>query len=425
MSVIYTTTTKDEPEYKALLCGRTEDITTLIDHVAQGQSMAMFGERRIGKTSVLYLLRDIINGSNGSIVDYQTETDYQAKLIDSDLKNKIADLQAKIPHYKSFYIDFQTFQRYDFEEFVRRLYKRGEELDLLASSELLPNYRDIDIFDTLNAASDQGRLVVLIDEIEVLENFPSQERMKVVSNLSRATTYPNLCFIIAGAENWYDTLKDDSSPLSRVLKTHPLPAPSQSSTVLHLIREPLEHYLPSQGSVDEVVATVQDWTGCKPFYVQTVCASVVKIYQEQNQLPPDWKTRVRKEIYKNTAREVLKQFYGHENIDVLAQDILALLANLPNLTAEKITDDLGYDRQIEVIQERLNDLVTFDKIRQQDGKYHIVGTLIEEWGLEHKEIPAVKSPSSRFGKEIWNIITSLSKLFSGKSDNTQSGKSLQ
>jgi hypothetical protein len=425
MSVTYTTTTKDDPEYKAILCGRTEDITTLIDYVVQGQSVAMFGERRIGKTSVLYLLRDIINGSNGSIVDYQTETDYHAKLIDSDLKNKIADLQAKIPHYKSFYIDFQTFQRYDFEEFVRRLYKRGEELDLLASSKPLPNYRDIDIFDTLNAASDQGRLVVLIDEIEVIENFPSEERMKVVSNLSRATTYDHLCFIIAGAESWYDTLKDGNSPLSKVLKTHPLSAPSQRSTVLHLIREPLERFLSPQGSVDEVVETVDDWTGCKPFYVQTVCDLVVKIYREQNQLPPDWKKRVEEEIYKNTAREVLKQFYGKENIDVLAQDILALLANLPNLTAEEITDHLGYDRQAKAIKERLNDLMIFDKIRQQDEKYRIVGTLIEKWGREHKEIPAVKSPPSRFGKEIWNIVISLSKLFSGKSDNAQSSKPSQ
>lgn len=339
MPVTYTTTTKDEPEYKALVCGRTDDITTLIDHVAQGQSVAMFGERGIGKTSVLYLIRDIINGSNGSIIDYQTKKAYQAKLMDSDLKNEISALQAKIPNYKSCYISFSSFENYNFAEFVMKLHREGKNLGLRVPT---LNHRDIDIFARLNNAYRQGRsrLVVLLDDIEVLEHFPSQERTKVVGNLKSATTHPNLCFIMAGAEKWYDTLGNDIHPLSAVLKTHKLSrlfqsSPSQSpppqdSIKLHLIREPLKDYLLSQGSVDKVVATVEKWTGYKPFYVQSVCASVVKIFRGQNQLPPDWDARVREDILKpnDGVRERLKQFYGNENRDELLNGKQGLTAGV-------------------------------------------------------------------------------------------------
>ncbi len=51
----YTTSTIDSPEYKQLVTGRTDDIATLLDHIAQGHSIALFGERRIGKSSLLFL----------------------------------------------------------------------------------------------------------------------------------------------------------------------------------------------------------------------------------------------------------------------------------------------------------------------------------------------------------------------------------
>jgi hypothetical protein len=398
MPVTYTTTTNDEPEYKALLCGRTNDITTLIDHVAKRNSVAMFGERKIGKTSVLYLIRDIINSYNGSIIDYQTKKAYQAKLIDSDLKNKISGLQAKIPTYKSCYISFSSFENYNFAEFVMKLHREGKNLGLRVPT---LNHRDIDIFARLNNAYRQGRsrLVVLLDDIEVLEHFPSQERTKVVRNLKSATTHTNLCFIIAGAEKWYDTLGNDIAPLSTVLQTHNLSRPFQASPsqspppqesiMLHLIREPLKDYLSSQDLADEVAATVEEWTGYKPFFVQTVCDFVVEIYQEQNQLPPDWKTRVKEKVlnHNDTAREVLKQSYGNENIDVLARESLALLARVAPLTTKQITRQLKNNTEETVVQEKLDDLKDLGKIdQQQDQKYYIVGTLFQEWIHQHSSI---------------------------------------
>src|SRR6266702_2577565 len=82
----YTTSTQDSPEYKQLLSGRTDDLAQILGHIALGHSIALFGERRIGKTSLLFLLRDIING--------QIEH-YRSHMIDDSLKNAVETLKAK------------------------------------------------------------------------------------------------------------------------------------------------------------------------------------------------------------------------------------------------------------------------------------------------------------------------------------------
>ena len=96
MKSFYTTSTQDGPEYRSLLCGRTSDLSRLVDQLSNGRSVALFGEKRIGKTSLLYLLRDIINGS---IKDYTT------KLLDLDLKGQINILKAKVPKQRAVYVD--------------------------------------------------------------------------------------------------------------------------------------------------------------------------------------------------------------------------------------------------------------------------------------------------------------------------------
>jgi len=50
--ITYTISTVDSLEYKRLICGRTDDITKLLGHISAGHSVALFGERRIGKTSL-------------------------------------------------------------------------------------------------------------------------------------------------------------------------------------------------------------------------------------------------------------------------------------------------------------------------------------------------------------------------------------
>src|SRR5713226_2420009 len=103
----YTTSTVDSPEYKQLITGRTDDIATFLDHIAQGHSIALFGERRIGKTSLLFLIRDIIMG--------QVEH-YRPNLIDLTLKSALDTLKAKVPpQSKAIHLNLLPVSKYEQE----------------------------------------------------------------------------------------------------------------------------------------------------------------------------------------------------------------------------------------------------------------------------------------------------------------------
>jgi predicted AAA+ superfamily ATPase len=60
MSNPYCTTIQDSPEYKRLITGRTDDIARLLDYITLKRSIALFGERKIGKTSLLFLLSSTV-----------------------------------------------------------------------------------------------------------------------------------------------------------------------------------------------------------------------------------------------------------------------------------------------------------------------------------------------------------------------------
>ena len=48
---------------KRTFTGRTTVISEIFEHILHGRSIGIFGERQIGKTLQLWMLRDIINGN--------------------------------------------------------------------------------------------------------------------------------------------------------------------------------------------------------------------------------------------------------------------------------------------------------------------------------------------------------------------------
>lgn len=83
----YSTSTTDSPACKRLFCGRSNDLTQVLNALAQGQSVALFGEHRIGNTILLFLLRDIVNGDVAHI---------EQDLLDGTLRAGLPALRAKL-----------------------------------------------------------------------------------------------------------------------------------------------------------------------------------------------------------------------------------------------------------------------------------------------------------------------------------------
>lgn len=390
MAIHYTITPHDGSAYKSLICGRTDDITRLMGYIAKGHSVAVFGERRIGKTSILYLLRDIINGQIDS---------YRENLIDLELSNAITDLKARTPNCKAIFLNPHDLGIVNSEQFTDLLHSELQANDLLPQSQKSNKNKLsspvgisplIKVFRSLNEnlSSSDKRAVILIDEMEVLLELTDSKQIS--RNLrSVIQSCSQVCLILTGAEYWYRQIKDKSSPLVPSIQPFYLKAPSQFSIENYLISRPLKEYFAPNCEIGDAVYTVIEWSGCKPCYVQGICGEIINVLTPEKEFPENWQDSVRTNSWK-TLEYNLNAFYIDENLDKLSQKILALLANKPGLTVKEITQKLGESER--EVWNKVDDLEALDKVRKQGADYRIVGTLIEHWGQKTREIPPIKSP---------------------------------
>jgi len=130
--------------------------------------------------------------------------------------------------------------------------------------------------------------------------------------------------------------------------------------------------------ITSMIPHVLDWTGGKPYYVHAVGSriAVLQYFREQ------WPQEITRQVYEDVAPQ-LADFYNLGN--AVAKNILGLLAHQPGLTVPGIARRLSVSRQ--TVWNCVDDLVALDKVRMAGGEYHIVGTLIADWGKRHHDLP--------------------------------------
>ncbi|MGK7878989.1 MAG: hypothetical protein AB4060_02675 [Crocosphaera sp.] len=406
----YTTSTADTNGYKALITGRTDDINILLDYISKGNTVVLFGERRIGKTSILYLIRDIINGKIDS---------YKNTLIDINLKNIIDSLKTRVVDYKVIYRDIAPLQE-EGETFEELVYKAIEDSTLFPpisrESSLSKTFKKLDSLLTPN------KLLFLIDESERLCTLSQKKQDNILSNIKAITqNCPQIQFILAGAEPWYSNFKRDSNPLRNV-KFYYLKSASPSTIREYLIRQPFLSYLnptsPAtpddilrvQQTVEQIATDAAELTGYKPSYVQSICYEIKKILENNHhQLIEGWKKNVLEEIEEQEEDKTLRYFYKADYVDQISQNILALLAHKPELNFKEIAARLPHSAN--QIRDKLSDLESLDKIYKDTAeKYRIVGLLVEEWGKDNVPLPSIKNTRIVILKWIAAIILVISAI---------------
>ncbi len=375
----YTISPTDDPSYKQLICGRTNDITKLLDFLVNEQSVALFGERRIGKTSLLYLLTDIINEEIDS---------YYADLIDLELQQAIYSLKTKVSNYGAIYLNLLNINKPEVDSFVKLLHKELQASDLTNTFYVSPNSTLVESFEAINKALPEDKqLIVLIDEVEVLMDM--QDGIQIFRNLRGIIqSCSKIHFVFAGAESWHKQIKDKTSPLVNTVQTFYLKAAARYPITYYLITTPLQDKLVS-ARMGEVRQAIVEWTECKPWPVQAICLAVLEVREADRELPDNWKVLVQDQVG-DAIGLTLTAFYENNNLTELSQKILALLANRPGLTIKQISDNLGYSEK--QVTNTIGDLEDLDKIHKQGADYRIAGTLIEWWGTKTQDTPTIRSP---------------------------------
>jgi hypothetical protein len=390
MTNLYTTSTTDSSAFKKMLCGRVDDLCKVVEYIAVGKSIALFGEQRIGKTSFLFLFRDILNGHINQYAD---------NLIDVTLKQSLAELRAKLPSdCKVIYISLQNLSLSDATVFAKELFRALYDEGLLHSPPEKVNFISMqpasppeeatitDVLRQLHESLGERRCVILFDEMEVLLTF-ANSRQIAWNFRSAIHSYPNICMVFAGTEEWHNQIKDKTSPLANNVFPFFLKNPSQFPVETYLVKGLLEQSFPPSSAIANMTQTIMLWTECKIIYVQAICSSIMEKYSATGQIPGNWQAEIEEKVFED-MRPILRNFYMGSNLDPLTKSIIALLANKPNLTVKGIARKLGYSTK--VINDKMSDLVSLAKVSQHGKKYRLVGKIIETWGKRNLDTPSIK-----------------------------------
>lgn len=368
----YSYSTSDSVACKRMICGRLQDVQKILRLLTGGHSIALFGEKRIGKTLTLYIVRDFLNGTLFS---------YHHELIDKELSEWILEQSSVPPNpdlsHNSTYISLQ--------EMPNNAY---ELIGAISSKLLGPGVPRSITLPQLFAHSTfrNKRYVILIDEIEHLLR-PDFSGADLVFGQFRSAIEqcPDVNFVFAGQDNWVREVTTGTSPISGNCHQVFLCAPRATSLRKYLLDAPLRNTVQDSQERQGIVSRIMEETGGKPFYCQIIA---FEIAEGQSELDAFSKASDR--------TKELESFF--KDPPHPGAEILAFLAYCPGTQTRRLVSVIGADSH--EIRKALHELESLGKISQIGGKYHINGALFQRWGQQYLPRPILVRRQRHFVRPI-------------------------
>ena len=245
-----------EPVTRAkYLIGRSEETRILVSKILADSvgSFCIYGQRRVGKTSVVATLEDLPELDGITILNLET-----GMFIRPELSETVNNLGTKI---------------------CTTLRQRNPALTRLAAPEFAGALAPLDDFlDAAFRLDPSLRLVVVLDEFDALP--PPLYRRGDVSHaffmtLRSLSARRPLGFILVGGEKMAEILSTQGEVLNkfRPLQIDYLTSESQWADFVQLVRQPIEAWATI---TDEAVTRLYGVTAGNPFFTKFVCAELVE-----------------------------------------------------------------------------------------------------------------------------------------------------
>ncbi len=295
---------------RQMFYGRQDVFAWINENISSpGQSniLILHGERRMGKTSVLYQLRASPPTPQHVCVFFSLELASTKSLGD-------------------FLLDLALAIR---EELVRLGIKLPEPGEADFASNGQRAFRRY-YYEVVEPTLGERRLLVMVDEIDILlAKVESGVLSADTLNFLRGLMQHNdkLAFIFTGAYKVRETLKDNRSILFNIARAYKISYLGRTEAEA-LIVEPVAQYLNYD---DLTVRTIVEVTAGHPYFIQYICDSLVKL---AHKLKKNW-------VFKQDAQVVLQDII-QDSSGVLQSTIFAplsmpeqmVLAALANVTDE-------------------------------------------------------------------------------------------
>jgi HEAT repeat protein len=226
-----------------------------ISGVFQQNILVLQGERRMGKTSILYQLINRPPAPQHVCVLYSLELTMIRSLADVlfDLAAKICEVMTDLG------LKVGAPRQAKFQEDAQRSLQR--------------------FLDRAEGALGERRLLVLIDEIDILISKVEQQVVSddVFHLLRGLWQHRNkMAFIVTGAYKVREMLSDSRSILFHVAKSYSISYLDRGEAEALIVEPVSEHLTYDNMVVDKIIRV----TACHPYFIQYICDELVKLAQK-------------------------------------------------------------------------------------------------------------------------------------------------
>jgi len=273
----------------------------------QQNVLVLQGERRMGKTSILYQLANRPPSPQHICVFYSLELTMIKSLADV-----LYDLAAKMHEgMGDFGLPVPGPVQAEFEKDAQRSLQR--------------------FLDRVEEALGEHRLLIMIDEIDILihkveQGVVSEDVFHLLRGLWQHRA--KIAFIVTGAYKVREMLSDNRSILFHVAKSYSVSYLDRGEAE-RLIVEPVAQYLTYDNMVIDKIIRV---TACHPYFIQYICDELVKLAQRTRK---NW-------VYLPDIDLVLQEVIQDDNAvlrgtiyDPLTQPERRVLAGLASITDDR------------------------------------------------------------------------------------------
>ncbi len=391
---------------KLLFTGRTKDLDEIFNYLLAGRCVALYGERRGGKTLTLETIQAIISGDINK---------YEKDLADQTLRAAVPGWQAKLVKYSAIFISLLGTRTEG--ELLLRLLETCRQVGLVPPASSLAASGKGAIKRA--AASTQPKtveellklvqvklkqvdrsLVILMDEMEVLGTYLNNSGGALAELFGDRINYPDIYYVHAGSYKWRERVDSPGSNFTHL----------EAKYLSQISRNDLITFLLKPLNDDTVKNSIAKLTGGKPLYAQYLGQAAVdnRLLTEEELLENS--------VYASLREQISDNIFKERGLDEGSKKILAALAHHPHVRRKWLSRRLKLNEP--EVANRLHKLVEFGTIYRSQShleniitefkqllrsgrgadtaifgnRYAIVGKFIERYGREQFDDPARSSP---------------------------------
>lgn len=386
MASPYFVSVDPSPAKLRMFFGRRQEIRDIANHVQNGDSVLLIGERRMGKTFLLYMIGDFARRG----------ADFYEHLLDRHTGTLLAELHRSTASYHWAFVDLLGITNaagFYFKILAGLAEGQVERFAALSpmdhmsfANELTKLSKDL---------SHRGqRAVMLIDEGEKLLDL--DESAGVLSCLKAVIQQcDSVDFLLAGDIKPHQTTPEFVNLKGALRPIHL--APLDPTDAKALIRVPVKGRLSFE---DSVLQRILDLTGGKPSLIQILCGHlyelVTGVVEDTNEIHVTladfdrlWESELRDKVFESfdaALRDSFEGLQGHE------RSIFSFLAHNPQATVDAVVKALGIHRTS--VQSGLHKLYTTHRIEDTGTGFCIRAKIIEEFGSRFVPCPIAEPPQT-------------------------------